>query len=148
MTLPSGEIYVQRLDGKVDSDVYIRMLKEHVEPYLNLRIGRGKYIFQQDNCRAHVSKKTKAYFQTAKIPLIDWPAYSPEMDIQENVWKMISDLVYDNKQYQNADFLWEKIQESSDEINAKKKADNKKIYDEYGRRLLKVVDGKGNSIDY
>ncbi len=148
MTLPSGEIYVKRLEGKVNSDLYIAMLKASVVPYLNLRIGQGKYVFQQDNCRVHVSKKTKEYLESAKITTMKWPSYSPDLNIQENIWKMISDEVYDKKQYDSADSLWESIQEAVDVINTRKREKIKKIYDEYGRRLLKVIDNKGEAIDY
>lgn len=148
MTLPSGEIQVQRLIGKVDSDVYIAMLKEKVVPCLNSKFGQEKYIFQQDNCRVHVSKKTKNYLNSAKVKTIDWPSYSPDLNIQENVWKMISDEVYNSKQYDSADMLWEKIQQVVKQLNEKKRENIKKIYDEYGRRLLEVIDLNGNSIDY
>ena len=151
MTLPSGEIQVQRLIGKVDSDVYIAMLKEKVVPYLNSKFGQEKYLFQQDNCRVHVSKKTKNYLSSAKVKTIDWPSYSPDLNIQENVWKMISDEVYNTKQYDSADILWVRIQRKNTavkQLNEKKREAIKKIYDEYGRRLLKVVDLNGTSIEY
>jgi hypothetical protein len=61
---------------------------------------------------------------------------------------MISDEVYDKKQYDSADSLWESIQEAVDVINTRKREKIKKIYDEYGRRLLKVIDNKGEAIDY
>jgi hypothetical protein len=46
MTLPSGKIWVERLNGRVNSQVYVDMLRTKVVPYLNLRIGKGKFKFQ------------------------------------------------------------------------------------------------------
>ena len=89
MTLPSGEIWVERLYGRVNSQIYVDMLRTKVVPYLNLRIGKGKFKFQQDNCSVHASKFTKNYLQSAKIDVIDWSSYNSDLNIQENVWKMI-----------------------------------------------------------
>lgn len=148
MTLPTGEIYVTRLVGKVDSTVYCSMLRDKVVPYLNLRLGEGKFLFQQDNCKVHVSKMTKNYLETAKIKTIDWPSMSPDLNIQENIWKIISDEVYDQKQYDSAELLWQSIQEVVDDLNASRKETFKNIYNSYNKRLLDVIDAKGNPINY
>jgi hypothetical protein len=105
MTLSTGEIYVKKMEGSVDSTKYISLLKHHVKPYLNSKFEERDYLLQQDNCSIHVSKATKTYLKSAKINTFDWPAMSPDLNIQENVWKIISDLVYDQKQYDSVDSL-------------------------------------------
>lgn len=148
MTLPSGEIYVRKLEGKVDSDKYISLIKHHVKPYLKSVFKDQKYIFQQDGCSIHTSKKTTTYLKSAKIDTLEWPSMSPDLNIQENIWKMLSDVVYDQKQFYSADLLWKAIEEAVLVINTSKKETIKSIYENYNSRLLKVIDNKGNDIPY
>ena len=61
---------------------------------------------------------------------------------------MISDIVYDQKQLENTENLWLAIKESVNLINSTKKETIKSIYDNYNKRLLAVIDNKGNEISY
>lgn len=147
-TLPSGELIVHRLDGKVNSTVYTQMLDKNVIPLLKSKFGEQGYIFQQDKCSVHVSKESTNYFNRRKIKLLDWVAYSPDMNIQENVWSMISEKVYEKKQYFNKENLWESIQDAVDEINLREKAKVKSLFEKYNNRLLSVIKNHGNAIPY
>ena len=148
MTLPTGEIYVKKLEGKVDSSKYISLIKFSVKPYLNTVYPDQNYLLQQDNCKVHVSKATLRYMKTAKINILEWPSMSPDMNIQENIWHMISEEVYDRKQFDNLEELWSEVLKAVDKINKEKKGEVKKIYDNYNNRLLKVIDNNGNDIPY
>ena len=116
MTLPNGEIYVQKLDGKVDSAKYISLLKYKVKPFLLTHYPENNFLFQQDNCKVHVSKKTR--------------------------------VSYDQKQFENTENLWKVIKESVNLINSTKKETIKSFYDNFNKRLLAVIDNKGNEISY
>jgi hypothetical protein len=74
MTLPSGKIWVRRLDGRVDSSAYTSLLKHHVKPYLKSELGEGNYFLQQDNCKVHVYKETKKSLNSAGIKTFEWPS--------------------------------------------------------------------------
>lgn len=147
-TLPSGELFVVRLDGKVNSTVFTRMLDTNVTPLLNSKYGQGGFFFQQDNCSVHVSKETKKYLNRKKFKLLDWIAYSPDMNIQENVWGMISEKVYDGKQFFSKEILWKSIQSAVDEINHNEQDKIKTLYDKYNKRLLNVIVKNGDVIPY
>ena len=99
MVLPNGQIHVELLRGRVDSDAYIKLLKYKVKPYLNKELGAGNFYLQQDNCSVHVSKKTTTYLTSAEIKTFKWPSLSPDLNLQEHVWKLMSDIVYDGKQF-------------------------------------------------
>ena len=120
-TLSTGEIIVQRLEGRVNSRVYIDMLSKNVTPLLVSRFGEGGFFFLQDNCSVHVSNATKTYLKREKFHLLEWVAYSPDMNIQENIWSMISEKVYDGKQYFDKESLWQSIVKAVEEINKKEK---------------------------
>lgn len=148
MTLPNGEIYVEKLEGKVDSIKYISLLKYKVKPHLILKYPNNNFLFQQDNCKIHISKATTQYLKSAQINTFEWPSMSPDMNIQENIWQLISEIVYDQQQYNDNDLLWEAIKKAVNEINSNKKDMIKNIYTKYNSRLLKVIDNKGNEIPY
>jgi len=148
MTLPNGEIYVEKLEGKVDSIKYISLLKYKVKPHLILKYPNNNFLFQQDNCKIHISKATTQYLKSAQINTFEWPSMSPDMNIQENIWQLISEIVYDQQQYNDNDSLWEAIKKAVNEINSNKKDMIRNIYAKYKRRLLKVIDNKGNEIPY
>ena len=73
---------------------------------------------------------------------------SPDLNIQENVWQMISDIVYDQTQYFSAETLWKSVQEAVKCINTQKREIVKEIYNKFNSRLLQVIENKGNEIPY
>jgi hypothetical protein len=81
------------LDGSITSDKYVSLLRENLLPYLDALAADGitGITFQQDNAHAHVCKKAQAFFKTAMaergfIVMDDWPLYSPDTNLIENLW--------------------------------------------------------------
>ena len=58
----------------------------------------GKFLFQQDNARAHVSRYTKRFMAARGVPLLpDWPPYSPDLNIIEVIWAIMKQRVQNQK---------------------------------------------------
>ena len=54
----------------------------------------------QDNARCHISSDTKLWLQRNEIPVLDWPTYSPDLNLIENLWGTLTNVVYaEGKQY-------------------------------------------------
>jgi transposase len=81
----TGHFFYQGQDGRLNSAAYIafltRVLAQTTQPI----------ILIQDGAKYHTSAETKAFFaqQTARLEVVQLPAYSPDYNPIEKLWKKI-----------------------------------------------------------
>ena len=80
------------INGTVNSDVYIEVLRNNLLPYIDALTNDGvsNIIFQQDNAPPHNSKKTRTFLKATMndhgFLSMNWPPTSPDMNLIENLW--------------------------------------------------------------
>ncbi|KAJ8888465.1 hypothetical protein PR048_007955 [Dryococelus australis] len=94
-----------RIEGNLNCNRYIReVLESKVLPVLQ---ASPHDIFQQDNARPHVTRNVQAFFNERRVPLLPWPAHSPDMSPIKHVWDMVG---RHGPPATTVDALWTRIQ--------------------------------------
>ena len=99
MTFPKDLLAYRIIRNIFKSVDYIAMLQDNLVPCMGLNYGDTFYI-QKDNCRVHKAKIVKDFITTNHINVLEWPAKFPYINIVEDVWKLIFDIIYDRSSFQ------------------------------------------------
>jgi len=54
------------------------------------------------------------------LELLPWPSRSPDLNIIENCWSMLSEIIYDGRQFDNVKDLWQAIDNAVTHVNVEK----------------------------
>ena len=77
----------------VNTEVYMKVLRYHVIPWIRRNYPKGNYVWQQDGAPAHKPIKTQQYLEkhTAEHwPKMFWPPSSPDLNpLDYSVWSVI-----------------------------------------------------------
>ncbi len=80
------------LRSKVNTAVYQEVLEHFMLPAADQLYGDADFIFQQDLAPAHSAKATSTWFKDHGIPVLNWPANSPDLNPIEKIWGTVCDM--------------------------------------------------------
>ena len=139
--------------GTMDSEKYDEHILSQVEDFIGVeqRLGRSPW-YQHDNAPCHKSLLTRTNLQRRSIPTIDWPPYSPDLNLIEHVWVLMKRHVQDNylrRSYENHTIsrseLKPLIQEAWDSVRDE---DVAALYDSWRDRCEAVIRANGGPTKY
>ncbi|KAL7725358.1 hypothetical protein ACLKA6_009775 [Drosophila palustris] len=94
-----GTCELQFLTSRMNAQNYNEVLKTAFPHFQNV-FHNLQWHFQHDNAPIHTARSVKSWIQDQKVDLLDWPPYSPDLNIIENVWGWLARKVYESgKQY-------------------------------------------------
>jgi len=120
LVLHNGLLSYQVIQGNLNAEKYIDLLRTTAISIIKLNYG-DDFVFQEDNSPVHKTRKVKDFMIGSNINVFDWPPKSLDINIAEDMWKLLSDAVYDGPQYENKAVLFAKINDAIADINKSKR---------------------------
>ena len=85
--------HIFKVGLKVNTKVYLDVLKSVVIPWCNQLAGGRPWVWQQDSAPAHKSEETQAWLQKECydfVPFSHWPSSSPDLNpLDYFVWSYV-----------------------------------------------------------
>ena len=142
-----GVGYGCNIEGKMDADLYVKIMEDELQRSMRYwKTNWQKKIFQQDNDPKHTSKKAQTWFKNHKIPVMVWPAQSPDLNLIEHLWSHVKRKL---GEYETEpawlDELWIRLQKEWDEIPVDVV---RNLIESMPRRVQAVLKAKGGHTKY
>ena len=134
------------VEGNINSRKYINILDECLWPVVTKDFGNDPWILQEDNCPVHVSRETRGWKEDNQIQTLPWPAQSPDLNIIENIWRLLKIKLQNQlHRIKNADDLVRIVHEIWNVITPQYIED---LYQSIPRRIRAVIRAKGSITKY
>ena len=133
------------VEGSEDSTKYVDVLAKHYYPYM---VGsQFRMILQEDNAPSHMSGYSKWWKRTTAVNTLDsWPANSPDLNLIENVWDYIGNVLkIQSEPPASTGELERRIRQIWNTVD---EAFMERLYDSMERRVEAVIAAKGGSTKY
>ena len=136
----SGIRVLVPISGTLDSFGYMKILSDNLPTLIRGVVGVSA-VLQQDNAPVHTARAVRTFLQQNSVNTTIWPAQSPDLNIIENVWKMVKERIWkESAVIKTKQELWEVVQKHWLDLDSKI---FKKLYNSIPKRLKTVIRMKG-----
>jgi transposase len=142
-----GVGYACKIDGRMDGDLYIKIMEEDLQESLGY-FGKdaGEVIFQQDNDPKHVCQKAMSWFKDNGFKVLSWPAQSPDLNPIEHLWDHLKRKLAGYEIAPGGMLeLWERVEEEWNKIEAEV---CQNLIESMPRRVAALLKAKGGYTKY
>lgn len=137
---------LHNIENRLNSEVYINILENVMVPSVRRLYPDNDYIFLQDNCPVHKSQQTTQWLNANGISVLDFPTYSGDLNVIENVWGlMVRNIARQNVYVQSREELLQVVQAAWAEIPVNCVTN---LVNSMPRRLNKVIEAQGTITKY
>lgn len=141
----AGTLPIAWITTRMNAGDYVELLEialvNHAEDLMD-----PDFIFQQDNASIHTARQTKEFLQSRNIPVLDWPACSPDLNPIENLWGwLVRKVYYGGVQYDSVGSLKNAVRVAWTEIP---KSLLEKLVQSMKDRLIDVIANAGGPTKY
>lgn len=134
------------IDGNMTSKKYIETLDQYLWPTVAKHFNDNNWIFQEDNAPTHKSREATAWKERNNIPVLFWPAQSPDLSPIENVWLLLKTKIKTQLQHiHNVNDLKEHLLSAWNDVPI---SYVQRLYSTLPRRVKHVLIQKGNMTKY
>jgi hypothetical protein len=141
-----GVGWMCRLDGGMDSEIYVGILKDELQHSMNYFFeDTADATFQHDNDPKHTSKKAKQFLSKQRYKTMSWPSQSPDLNPIEQLWTDVKRRLKLLEPFASLDVLWTTLQqvwESTDQDLCKR------LVHSMPDRVAAVIRAKGGNTRY
>lgn len=140
-----GAFELQFVSSKMNATCYRELLQKALPHFFNI-FGPLPWTFQHDNAPIHTARVVKKWIKDQNVTLMEWPPYSPDLNIIENVWGWLSRKVYQSgRQFEDIESLKNAIKSAWSELSLNLL---KSLYDSMPDRIYEVISNKGSYTHY
>lgn len=140
-----GKSNICFISNRMNAEQYVELLDSELIEFAGEKYG-DNWIFQQDNAPIHNARHTRQFFEEKNIPVLKWPAVSPDLNPIENLWSILSNQVYKNgRQFDNLKSLKTAIQEEWAKLD---EDILHRLVDSMPRRITSVQINRGGHTKY
>jgi transposase len=138
--LGHAELYVNTLDAHRYQSILALNLVSSAHQFWP----KGQWWFQQDNWSVHTADTSQVWFHTHGIDLLDWPAWSPDLNPIENLWNDLKRRVYAHHPQTMEELEhWIEVEWNATDLNF-----ISHICKSMPHRLQMLLNNKGHKISY
>lgn len=137
-----GVGYLCKIDGKLDAELYRKILDEDfMETLQYYELSTDNIIFMQDNDPKHTAILTKKWFEDNNVELLPWPPQSPDLNPIEHLWNDVDRRIRAlDIEIRGKDMLWEQIHKIWEETALETCT---KLIESMPERINDVIKAKG-----